>query len=271
MAKIYKNVGIKDGKVGYLVSGVITYVDIPFANGFTMSSSTTEITFEGDNTSEKVFSDSELSGTVRFDKMSMDLIADIYSGKIQLTAGGSNQTVASFTGIVGGTGYSTAPTVTLSGGGGTGATAHATVAAGAVTAVIVDNAGHNYTSAPTVAFGGPGTGAAATAVLGTFSAPSGVAKRVYMGDNTEFAQVPVALVMTVAAIEEDSGVSTAKDVMITIPKANLSPFKPGDLGNRAKETFEIQWTAVKTTADIAGTALPSVPADGCTWYYDVAS
>lgn len=271
MAKIYKNVGIKDGKVGYLVSGSITYVDIPYTNGFTMSSSTTEITFEGDNTSEKVFSDSELSGTVRFDKMSIDLLQDIYSGKVQLTAAGSDQTVASVTGLVGGSGYTVAPTVTFTGGGGTGATAHATVASGVVTAVVIDTPGHNYTSVPTVVFTGVGTGASATAVLGTFSAPSGVATRLYMGDNTEFAQVPVELVMTIASIEENAGVSSAKDMVITVPKANLSPFKPGDLGNRAKESFEIQWTAVKTTKDIAGNALPSVPADGCTWYVDVLS
>ncbi len=67
-----------------------------------------------------------------------------------------------------GTGYTSAPTVTLSGGGGTGATAVATVSAGKVTKVTVVNPGTGYTSAPTVAFsGGGGTGAAATASYGT--------------------------------------------------------------------------------------------------------
>ncbi len=68
----------------------------------------------------------------------------------------------------GGTGYTTAPNVTLTGGGGTGATATATVTAGVVTGVTITNPGNNYTSAPTVAFvGGGGTGAAATAVATT--------------------------------------------------------------------------------------------------------
>jgi hypothetical protein len=269
MADIFKVVGIKDGKAGYDVAGVKTYVDIPFTNRFTMASNTTEITFEGDNTSEKVFSDSELSGTIGFDKLSIDLLSAIYSGKTQLTDGDNDGSVASVGSITGGTGYTTAPTVTLTGGGGTGATAHATVSSGAVTAVTMDNHGTGYTTAPTVAFGGPGTGASATAVLGTFTAPSGVATRLYMGDNTEFAQVPVELVITAGAIKETDGVSSAVDIVITVPKANLSPFKPGDLGNRAKESFEIQWTAVKTTLDIEGDDLPSVPADGTTWFVDV--
>lgn len=67
-----------------------------------------------------------------------------------------------------GTGYTSAPTVTLSGGGGTGATATATVSGGAVTGVNITNGGSGYTSAPTVAFsGGSGSGAAATASLST--------------------------------------------------------------------------------------------------------
>jgi uncharacterized protein len=68
----------------------------------------------------------------------------------------------------GGSGYTSAPTVTLSGGGGTGATATAAVAAGVVTAVTLTAGGSGYTSAPTVSFsGGGGTGAAATAITAT--------------------------------------------------------------------------------------------------------
>ncbi|WP_159158955.1 phage tail sheath C-terminal domain-containing protein [Aeromonas veronii] len=72
-----------------------------------------------------------------------------------------------------GTGYTSAPTVTLSGGGGgTGAKAKAVLGtgtnAGKVVSVIVEDAGSGYTAAPTVAFsGGGGTGAAATASYGT--------------------------------------------------------------------------------------------------------
>ena len=64
----------------------------------------------------------------------------------------------------GGSGYTSAPTVTLSGGGGSGAAATATISNGAVTSVSLTNLGSGYTSAPTVAFsGGSGSGATATA------------------------------------------------------------------------------------------------------------
>ena len=55
----------------------------------------------------------------------------------------------------GGNGYLTAPTVTVSGGGGSGATAHAVIGAGVVTGVFPDNAGSGYTSAPTVTMSPP--------------------------------------------------------------------------------------------------------------------
>jgi hypothetical protein len=66
----------------------------------------------------------------------------------------------------GGTGYTTAPTVAFSGGGGSGAQATAIVSNGVVTSVALDNPGTGYSSAPTVAFsGGGGSGATATATF----------------------------------------------------------------------------------------------------------
>lgn len=69
-----------------------------------------------------------------------------------------------------GSGYSTAPTVAFSGGGGTGAAGTAVLGtggqAGQVVSVTITNRGTGYTSAPTVSFsGGGGTGAAATATI----------------------------------------------------------------------------------------------------------
>src|SRR5690349_21726754 len=49
--------------------------------------------------------------------------------------------------------------------GGSGATATATTASGAVTGVSIGSGGSGYVSAPTVVFTGDGTGAAATAVV----------------------------------------------------------------------------------------------------------
>jgi len=65
----------------------------------------------------------------------------------------------------GGWGYVTAPTVTISGGGGTGALATATInGTGNVTGITITNNGTGYTSKPTVAItGGSGYGARATA------------------------------------------------------------------------------------------------------------
>lgn len=72
----------------------------------------------------------------------------------------------------GGTGYTSIPTVTINGGGGSGATAEATIAGGAVTGIVITSpgtltaAGPYYTSAPTVTItGGGGTGATATATI----------------------------------------------------------------------------------------------------------
>jgi hypothetical protein len=66
----------------------------------------------------------------------------------------------------GGSGYTAAPTVGFTGGGGTGAAGTAIIANGAVTGVTITNPGAGYTSAPSVTFtGGSGTGAAATANL----------------------------------------------------------------------------------------------------------
>jgi len=66
----------------------------------------------------------------------------------------------------GGSGYTSAPTVTISGDG-TGATATATVAGGVVTGLTLDTVGSGYTTATVGFSGGGGTGAAATATVYT--------------------------------------------------------------------------------------------------------
>ena len=70
--------------------------------------------------------------------------------------------------VSGGSGYTDVPTVTFSGGGGTGAAAYAHINAnGQVIEVILTATGSGYTSTPTVVFsGGGGTGASATVTIG---------------------------------------------------------------------------------------------------------
>ncbi|MSQ93475.1 MAG: hypothetical protein EXR98_02840, partial [Gemmataceae bacterium] len=66
------------------------------------------------------------------------------------------QVGATVTVVTGGAGYTSAPTVTVSDGGGFGATAVATVAGGAVTGITFTNLGSGYTSAPTITLAGGG-------------------------------------------------------------------------------------------------------------------
>ena len=77
---------------------------------------------------------------------------------------------ASFT-IVGGTTiYSTAPSVTISGGGGTGATGTAVLTSGVVSGITVTNGGAGFTTAPTIAFSGGTVSTAGTNPTGTGNA-----------------------------------------------------------------------------------------------------
>jgi hypothetical protein len=82
-----------------------------------------------------------------------------------------------------GVGYSSAPTVTITGGGGSGATAVATFEVippyppyypgGVILYVGVTSAGSGYTSPPTITFsGGGGTGASAVAEISSFTTPT---------------------------------------------------------------------------------------------------
>ncbi|MDH1756123.1 hypothetical protein [Citrobacter braakii] len=68
----------------------------------------------------------------------------------------------------GGSGYTSRPVVTVSGGGGSGMKVHAELTGGVVTALRVDDQGDGYTSAPTLNIsGGGGTGATGMANIST--------------------------------------------------------------------------------------------------------
>ena len=78
----------------------------------------------------------------------------------------------------GGSGYVTPPTITFSGGGGSGAAATAILTGGIVTSIQITNSGTSYTSAPTMAFS---SGSAAATVVLMPKAISGSAIEVYAG------------------------------------------------------------------------------------------
>jgi autotransporter-associated beta strand protein len=77
---------------------------------------------------------------------------------------------ASFTINGGTTIYSAAPTVTISGGGGTGATATAVLTSGVVSGITITNVGTGFTTAPTITFSGGTITTAGTNPTGTGNA-----------------------------------------------------------------------------------------------------
>ncbi|KAA0997205.1 phage tail protein [Pseudomonas sp. ANT_J12] len=110
----------------------------------------------------------------------------------------------------GGTGYTTAPTVAFTGGGGTGAAGTATVSGGAVTGVTITNPGTGYTSPPTVAFTGAGTGATATTAItsaDSFDLPKTRTWFVFEGYVSDFPFdfAANAVVSTAATIQRSGG------------------------------------------------------------------
>jgi hypothetical protein len=94
-----------------------------------------------------------------------------------ITSGGVSGAVTGVTISNGGSSYESAPTVSFTGGGGSGAAGYAVVnGSKKVDSVVMTNNGSGYSSPPTVTFtGGGGSGATGTAILGTTSGFGGTA------------------------------------------------------------------------------------------------
>lgn len=97
------------------------------------------------------------------DTADTDSLRDAQQAKATVDA---TRRVSSVTVPDGGSGYTSPPTVSFTGGGGTGAAATAVLSGNSVASITVTNQGTGYTSAPTVTLtGGGGTGATAVALI----------------------------------------------------------------------------------------------------------
>lgn len=132
------------------------------------------------------------------------------------------QGVLSATVTAGGSAYTTAPTVSFTGGGGSGATGTATIAAGAVTAITITNPGFGYTSAPAVAFaGGGGTGATATSTVGPTSNQSATLNPATEKVRIHADQIcSIAIGTNPAATVNKTRMSSGETMWLRVPKAS---------------------------------------------------
>ena len=142
-----------------LLGGTVTANSVGVGN----SSPTARLNFNGGTLKAAVASASFITGLTA---------ATVYSGGAIIDDGGfaitnlqpllapTGNGVSTIPLATGGAGYLDTPIVTISGGGGVGATAVANISGGAVTGITITSPGTGYTSAPTVTlFGGGGSGA----------------------------------------------------------------------------------------------------------------
>jgi hypothetical protein len=121
-----------------------------------VSSNESRIFYTGNNTSTDYSFNFEILNTADIE-VYVDSVKQTLGTKATATATIGAGAVTGLTVGVGGTQYTVAPTVTLSGGGGSGATATATISGGAVTSITVTAGGSGYTTSPTVSFSGGGS------------------------------------------------------------------------------------------------------------------
>lgn len=100
----------------------------------------------------------------------------------------------------------------------------------------------------------------------TTGLPTGVAKRLYFGDDIEASGVKCGFVAQIRA--ENLTLQTMETLRFVAPMCSLTVVRPPVLAYNAKAQLNLQFTAEKTVNDIIGAPLPGAPADGCMWYLD---
>jgi len=97
---------------------------------------------------------------------------------------------------------------------------------------------------------------------------SGEAKTYYMGAAADLTPPQVGLLVEMSAINDST--EAAAVIRMTVFNAKISPFTPPDVTNNAKwAPIVFNWSAERTSTDIAGVALPDVPTGGALWSWAV--
>lgn len=98
---------------------------------------------------------------------------------------------------------------------------------------------------------------------------SGIAERTYFGETAETAGVSVGVRATCSAVDSISGAT--KTIRIEVPISTCSVIEPPSLQYNGKGQMKVRFSAQKTSVDMTGDALPSVPSGGCRWFLDELS
>lgn len=120
------------------------------------------------DSSSKYFTDAELTSYINQARQRIGLDTGSVRGLITFNLSASQESypyygaVAAINVTAAGDSYTAAPTVSFSGGGGTGATATATISSGTVSALTITANGSGFTAAPTVSLTGGTAGTTAT-------------------------------------------------------------------------------------------------------------
>jgi hypothetical protein len=168
---LFDNVSVKGGSIRYTQTGFFRAIGIDETaggtlwDGLTLEDITIDMPFGGNEA--VFFSPGGSQASLRIQNLRiLNLTCNTYGGTY-IVYNQTSEGVGRISLTNGGSGYTSAPTVAFSGGGGSGAAATCTInGSGAVDSITLTNSGSNYTSAPTISFtGGGGTAAAATATL----------------------------------------------------------------------------------------------------------
>jgi hypothetical protein len=87
----------------------------------------------------------------------------------------------------------------------------------------------------------------------------------WFGDDTEVAGVAAGLRFDVKAKDESVTPNVAFTERTTYPKGVLKLIRPTQAEWKAKRTFQLNFTAAKTTTDLLGVALSGVPSGGASY------